>query len=153
MRSATESETALDIYTQRGRECAYGNLRMIARVVGSIYEHALRPVDLRAGQLALMWAILAKEPVEMSRLGTVTHTDKTTLSRTVEKLRKAGLVSVRVGSDGRRKLLSLSPLGRERFAAAMPYWEAAQQRAAEFVPLAEIRALARKVRKAAERAR
>ena len=41
------------------------------------------PVRLRASQLALMWAILALEPVELGRLGTVTFTDQTTLSRTV----------------------------------------------------------------------
>src|SRR5262245_32987886 len=81
-RSSTEADAAVRAYAQRGRECAYGNLRLMARVVGSVYEDALRPVDLHAGQLSLLWAILATEPVELGRLAGVTHTDPTTLSRT-----------------------------------------------------------------------
>jgi len=139
-RTRPARDAIVDGYAQRGRECAYGNLRMMARVAGTVYEDALRPIDLRAGQLSLMWAIVATEPVEMVRLGAVTLTDPTTLSRTVEKLRKAGLVSVR--RDGRRKLLALSAVGRERFAAAMPYWEEAQRRVDALLPIVQIRSLA-----------
>lgn len=149
-RSAYEV-TALDGYAQRGRECAYGNLRLIARVVGTVYEDALRPAQLRPGQLSLMWAIAATEPVEIGRLASITLTDQTTLSRTVEKLRKARLVSVRPGIDARRKVLRLSPLGRRRFAAAMPYWEEAQRRVARLLSVREMRALAVTVRDAARR--
>ena len=142
----TLEDAALVAYAQRGRECVYGNLRMIARVVGGVYEDALRPANVRAGQLSLMWAILATEPVEMGRLGAITLTDQTTLSRTVEKLRKARLVTVRGGIDGRTKVLRLSRLGRERFAAALPYWEEAQERVSRLVSVSEMRALAGRVR-------
>jgi DNA-binding MarR family transcriptional regulator len=141
-------DAALAGYAGRGPECAYGNLRMVARAVGAIYEDALKPVDLRAGQLSLMWAILATEPVEMSRLGRVTLTDPTTLSRTVAKLRKAGWVSVRADRDGRKKVLTLSAAGRARFAAAMPRWEEAQRSVARLVSVTGMRALARRVHKA-----
>ena len=134
-------------YAPRGGECAYANLKLVARVLNTLYDDALRPVDLRAGQLALMWAILALEPVEYGRLSVATLTDQTTLSRTVAKLRKARLVRVQTGRDGRVKLLTLTPAGRKRFEAAMPLWEDAQRRAAEFVPLSEARTLARRVRK------
>lgn len=149
-RSTTRISATLDRYAQRGRDCAYGNVRMIARSVGSLYDETLRPVDLRAGQLALLWAILATEPVEMVRLGALTLTDPTTLSRTVANLRRTGLVNVRRGNDGRTKLLSLSAHGRERFAAAMPYWEEAQRRVARFLPVLDMRALARRVHKVAQ---
>jgi DNA-binding MarR family transcriptional regulator len=123
---------------------------MLTRIVGTVYEDALRPVDLHPAQLSLLWAILATEPVEMHRLGSVTATDPTTLSRTVEKLRKARLASVRPGRDGRKKEVRLTALGRQRFAAAMPLWETAQQRIAQWVALADIRALANEVRAAAD---
>jgi len=136
-------------YATRGLECAYGNLRLVARVAGDVYEEALRPVDLHPGQLALMWAIVATEPVEMGALSDVTLTDPTTLSRTVEKLRKARLVHVRQGRDARRKEVRLTARGRARFAAAMPHWEDAQRRIAALLPVAHVRALARQVRRAA----
>ena len=137
-------------YARRGSECAYANLRMLARVAGTVYDEALRPVDLRAGQLALMWAILAAGPVEIGRLGAITVTDQTTLSRTIAKLKKARLVSLRAGEDRRVKFVALTPTGRQRFQAAMPYWEDAQRRAGELFPLDAVRTLAKRVRRAAQ---
>jgi DNA-binding MarR family transcriptional regulator len=145
---ATTDATVRD-YASRGRDCAYGNLRLMTRVIGSLYDEALREVGLHAAQLQLLWAIVAVEPVELGELSSVTHTDPTTISRTVEKLRKARLVDVRAGADARRKEVRVTALGRERFAAAMPRWEAAQQKAAALLPIAEIRNLARQVRRAA----
>jgi len=142
----------LDTYAARGGECAYGNLKMIARVVSAVYEDALRPVDLRAPQLSLMWAILATEPVSLSRLGRVSLTDQTTLSRTVENLRRAGFVTVSAGTDGRRKMVALSAEGRARFARAMPHWENAQRRIERYLAVPEMTALAGRVRKSARAA-
>jgi DNA-binding MarR family transcriptional regulator len=57
-------------------------------------------------------------------------------------------VQVRPGRDRRVKVISLSETGRQRFAAAMPYWEEAQKRANALFSLAEVGAhLARAVRK------
>ncbi|MGH8714438.1 MAG: MarR family winged helix-turn-helix transcriptional regulator [Casimicrobiaceae bacterium] len=137
------------VYVARGTECAYANMKLVSRVLGTVYDEMLRPVDLRASQLALMWAIAALEPVELGRLGRVTMTDQTTLSRTVEKLRAARLVSVRHGVDRRVRVLRLTARGRRRFAEAMPLWEVAQQRASELLPLEQVRSLARRVRRAA----
>ena len=136
-------------YIARGGECAYFGVKLVSRVLGTLYDDALRPVGLRASQLTLLWAVAALEPVDLGRLSRVTLTDQTTLSRTVEKLRSARLVSVRQGDDRRVRILRLTAAGRRRFAAAMPYWERAQQRAGELMPLGRIRALARRVRRAA----
>ncbi len=148
-RSRIPATDPAEAYVGRGSECAYANMKLLSRVLGTVYDDALRPVDLRASQLALMWAIAAMEPVELGRLGRVTLTDQTTLSRTVEKLRAARLVSVRRGDDRRVRVLRLTALGRQRFADAMPLWEVAQQRARELLPLDQVRSLARRVRRAA----
>ena len=136
-------------YAPRGNECAFNNLKVLSRVLSSVYDEELRPVGLRASQLALMWAILAAEPVELGHLGVATFTDQTTLSRTIATLKRAGLVSLRTGTDRRVRMVALTAAGRERFAAAMPLWEAAQRRAGEWIPLDTLRSLARKVRKGA----
>ena len=135
-------------YVHRGRrECAFSQLKLVGRVVNAIYDRALEPVGLRASQLALMWAIVAMEPVDMTSLGEVTYTDQTTLSRTVQTLRRMRLVSTRPAGDRRVKLLALSASGKARFAAAMPYWEQAQREAARLVPLETVNALGKQVRR------
>ena len=133
-------------YVTRNSECAYNNLKVMTRVVSAVYDEELRPVGLRASQLALLWAIRAMEPVEFGRLGATTFTDQTTLSRTVALLKKAGLVSVRVGADRRVRVISLTPAGLGRFAAAMPLWERAQARAGEWLSLDDLRGVASRQR-------
>jgi len=140
-------------YVHRGhRECAFAQLKLMGRIANTIYDRALEPVGLRASQLALMWAIVAMEPVDMSSLGATTFTDQTTLSRTVRTLKRLRLVSVRPGADRRVKLLSLSPAGKARFAAAMPYWESAQREAGKLMPLDVVSALGKQVRRAVAQA-
>jgi DNA-binding MarR family transcriptional regulator len=136
-------------YAGRGPECAFANIRLLARVVTHFYDEALKPVDLRASQLALMWAIVACEPVELGKLGDITHTDQTTLSRTVDKLRQAGLVAVDTGDDRRVRLLRLTTKGRRQFARAMPFWDAAQRDVSRRLSLAGLQDLARQARRLA----
>ena len=149
LRAQRAHDDLLADYTRRGSECAFANLKMLARVANNVYDDALRPVDLRAGQLALMWAILAAGPVEIGRLGRITITDQTTLSRTIAKLKQARLVQVKPGEDRRVKVVSLTETGRRRFEAAMPYWEEAQRRASELFSLDAVRSIARGARRQA----
>jgi len=142
----------LAAYAARGPDCAFANVRVLGRVVGAFYDEMLKPAELRASQLALLWAIRAMEPVEFGRLGATTFTDQTTLSRTVALLKRAGLVSVRVGDDRRVRVISTTAKGLARFAVAMPLWERAQARADALLSLDELRTVARKVRKAARAA-
>jgi DNA-binding MarR family transcriptional regulator len=120
---------------------------MLGRVVGAFYDEMLRPADVRAAQLALLWAIVAREPVDQKELGRITETDQTTLSRTVEHLRTAGLVIVEPGTDRRTRSIRLSPRGRAAFMRALPFWEEAQRRLAESVSLDELARLARAARR------
>jgi DNA-binding MarR family transcriptional regulator len=133
----------LAAYAARGPDCAFANVRVLGRVVGAFYDEMLRPADVRASQLALLWAILACEPVDQKSLERVTQTDQTTLSRTVENLRADGLVTVTPGADRRVRMIRLSARGRRVFLRAIPYWEAAQREAAQWLPLQEVRKLAR----------
>jgi DNA-binding MarR family transcriptional regulator len=133
-------------YASRGRECAFANTRLLGRVVTAFYDDALEPAGVRASQLALLWAIVACEPVEMGRLGEVTATDQTTLSRTVAKLRRAGLVAMDTAEDRRVRLLRLTPRGRRTFARAMPCWEAAQRAVDRWLPLSTLNTLAKQAR-------
>ena len=152
--SAARADAArISAFVPRGPECAFANVRMLGRVVGAFYDEMLRPADLRAAQLALLWAILAREPVDQKALGRITQTDQTTLSRTVENLRAAGLVVVDTGADRRTRLIRASAQGRRAFARAMPYWNEAQRALGGVVSIDDLARLARAARRfARERA-
>ena len=146
------ADTIADVvahFAPLGRQCAFANARVMGRVLTGFYDEALKAVDLRASQLALMWAIVACEPIEMSRLVEVTATDQTTLSRTVDKLRQSGLVDVETGEDRRVRFLRLSAHGRRQFARAMPCWETAQREIDRWLSVAKLEELGRQARRLA----
>jgi len=144
--ASTPDAATLEAYARRGRECAFANVRMLGRIICAYYDEALRPADVRASQLALLWAILASEPVDHKTLGRLTRTDQTTLSRTVDHLRDAGLVRIEAGEDRRVRVLRLSPRGRRVFLRAMPYWEEAQRAVAEALSLTKLAAMSKAAR-------
>jgi DNA-binding MarR family transcriptional regulator len=145
--TAQDAAARIDAFVPRGPECAFANVRMLGRVVGAFYDEMLRPADLRAAQLALLWAIVAREPVDQKVLGRITETDQTTLSRTVENLRAAGLVVVDPGADRRTRIIRLSPKGRAAFARALPFWNEAQRQLAGVVSVDDLTRLARAARR------
>ena len=134
-------------FIPRGPECAFANVRMLGRVVGAFYDEMLRPAGLRAAQLALLWAIAAREPVDQKALGRITETDQTTLSRTVEGLRREGFVTVAAGVDRRTRVVRLTPRGRRAFARALPYWNEAQRVLGGTVAIDDLARLARAARR------
>jgi DNA-binding MarR family transcriptional regulator len=146
-RSADGEAARVAAFVPRGPECAFANVRMLGRIVGAFYDDMLKPAGLRASQLALMWAIAAREPVDQKALGRITETDQTTLSRTVEGLRVDGFVLVDPGEDRRTRIIRLSPRGRRAFARALPHWNEAQRVLAAAVSLDDLARLARAARR------
>jgi DNA-binding MarR family transcriptional regulator len=145
-RTAARAGPAAD-YRRRGRECAFANLKLMSRAIGSLYDEVLVPSGLRASELALLWAIVALEPAPMSALADATLTDASTLSRTISRLCDEGLCRIAHGADRRARIVATTALGRRRFRHAMPHWERAQALARDLVPVAEIERLARHVRR------
>ena len=86
----------------------------------------LRPSGLRATQLAVLWAVLALEPVTARRLATVIVSDETTLSRNLKVLAVDGLIQLVPGEDRRSRLVTLTRAGRRALERALPLWEQAQ---------------------------
>jgi DNA-binding MarR family transcriptional regulator len=66
--------------------------------------------------------------VAQGELGELLAIDTTTLTRTLEPLRKSGWVRVRAGDDRRERRWSLTAAGDRQRAEAAPHWEAAQAR-------------------------
>jgi len=108
--------------------CACHRIRVAARAVTRAYDDALRPVGLRATQLALLAAIEAEGALSITALAGLVGMDRTTLSRNLAPLERDGLVAL--GAEGwrRARTLDLTPKGRSRLEEAVPLWEGAQRR-------------------------
>ena len=107
-------------------ECLCGNVRMAARALTAVYDEFLAPSGLTANQLAVLWCVVAREPVAMREVAEVLVMDKTTVSRNLAGLLDLGFIVCRPGPDARVKLVSCTARGRKAFLAAVPLWKRAQ---------------------------
>jgi DNA-binding MarR family transcriptional regulator len=106
--------------------CTCEALRRLTRRMTAVYDGHLGEVGLTVGQYALLVNIGA-ETLPLSRLARRTATDRTTLTRTLAPLIKAGWVVVVVpGEDARTRLVTLTEAGRRKATTAHAVWRCAQ---------------------------
>ncbi len=103
-------------------------MRAAARKIGSLYDEALAPFDINVAQYSLLRKIQRLQPVSLTRLGHDADLDRSTVSRNVRVLEKAGLAATAKGElDQREAMVSLTPFGAQTLDEALPAWEASQQ--------------------------
>ncbi|KAF0865347.1 MarR family winged helix-turn-helix transcriptional regulator [Pseudomonas sp. LD120] len=109
-------------------QCLCTNLRRAARGVSRHYDGALDGFGINVAQYSLLNNLLRLDQPSISSLAEAMGLDRSTLGRNVRVLEAAGLVRLLEGSDQRNRLVQLTEAGHERLVAALPAWEAAQQR-------------------------
>ena len=108
--------------------CACHKVRMAARTLTRAYDDSLRPTGLRATQVAVLAAIAAEGAMSIAALAETIGMDRTTLTRNLRPLARAGLVAI--GDEGfrRSRTLSLTRRGTAKLQAALPHWQRAQEK-------------------------
>jgi DNA-binding MarR family transcriptional regulator len=101
-------------------------VRQAARNLTSIYDHALDPINLRVTQFSILYKLESRGKIRISELADILVMDRTTLTRNVRPLERAGLLAYRQGDDRREHWLTLTPAGRAKFKTALTYWARAQ---------------------------
>ena len=94
-----------------------------ARALARRFDEAFRPLGLTNGQFSLMMALNRPEPPTMGSLATLLAMDRTTLTAALKPLERRGLVEIRPKpQDRRRRVMTLTPSGRDLLAKAVPVW-------------------------------
>jgi len=107
--------------------CACQKVRMAARAVTRAYDDALRPVGLRATQLAVLVAIAVEGALSITALAKFMIMDRSTLTRNLRPLEQDGLVAVGLEGWRRSRTLEVTKKGRSKLAEALPLWKQAQE--------------------------
>jgi DNA-binding MarR family transcriptional regulator len=107
--------------------CACHKARTAARAVTRAYDEALRPVGLRATQLAVLVAVAMDDAISINALAQFMGMDRTTLTRNLRPLEKEGLVTLGIEGWRRSRALTITKKGRSRLREALPLWSRAQQ--------------------------
>lgn len=107
-------------------DCACLNFRKASRVVTQIYDGALESAGIRATQFSLLVAVHLASRATISRIAADLGMDRTTLTRNLKPLSRAGLLMVARGGDRRTREVALTGEGRATLAKALPLWQKAQ---------------------------
>ena len=108
--------------------CYCASIRQVARVVSQIYEEAIKPADLEQTHFTVLGLLYSRTGLISGEIGKALAMDPSTITRTLRLMEQLGLVSWKPGLDRREKRWTMTALGEQRLAAAMPLWEAAQAR-------------------------
>ena len=102
-------------------------IRQAARYVSQIYDRHLANVGLTITQFSLLGRLKRTGPMTMKQMSDVMRMQRTTLVRTIQPLRRNGLVSSEaLGAQGRALSIAITAAGEERFKAGREHWYAAQ---------------------------
>ena len=109
-------------------ECICTHLRRAARGVSRHYDEALEGFGINVAQFSLLRHLRRLDQPSISTLAEAMGLDRSTLGRNLRVLEGDGLVTLVEGEDMRNRIVLLTEAGAERLKAALPAWEAAQQR-------------------------
>lgn len=108
--------------------CASLNFRRTARAITRLYDLAFQGTKIRSTQFTILIAVAKAQPVSMSTLGSILVIDSTTLTRSLGKLQKQGLLAVSKRAERRQRFVSLTEAGVTALEESLPGWRAAQER-------------------------
>ena len=111
-------------------ECIAYRVRLLNRVITNIYDRALKPLGLKVNQANILIMLSIADNASSADIARVLLMDKSTVSRTVNRMRKNGWISVVGHGDGPSQVISVTPQGRKLMAAAHAQWKKAQKQAA-----------------------
>ncbi|MES2148894.1 MAG: MarR family winged helix-turn-helix transcriptional regulator [Pseudomonadota bacterium] len=107
--------------------CNVFALRQATRFVSQLYERHLSPAGMTSSQFTLFSVLHQLPGVTMSKLAELLVMDRTSLVRAIQPLARDGYLANAPAAPGsRQQALSLTAAGRQKYLAALPLWEAAQ---------------------------
>jgi DNA-binding MarR family transcriptional regulator len=117
-----------DVSHEIAGTCIAVRVRMLNRTITGLFDTALRPAGLSTAQLNLLVAIAGHGPLRAAVLGRTLMLEKSSLSRDLRPLRRAGWIED--AGPGRGRELRITPAGQDKIREVYPRWQQAQAQAA-----------------------
>ncbi len=137
------------------RDCPAIRVRQASRALTRVYDDALRPLGLQMSQFAVLIAIASfgEKGASISAIAAALVMDRTTLTRNLRPLERAGFVRVtRAQGDARSRLVLLTHRGERTLEQAYPLWESALGRVRRVLGARTIKLLNAQLGSVSERA-
>lgn len=112
-------------------ECLSVRLRLLNRLVSSIFDNALKPYGIKATQFSVLSAVASMESASSRQLSRLLHMDVSTFSRTLAVMKKNHWLRSHPSGEGKIQTISLTREGKDVLMAAFPVWLEAQEKTIE----------------------
>ncbi|MEL7329193.1 MAG: MarR family winged helix-turn-helix transcriptional regulator [Cyanobacteria bacterium J06634_6] len=116
-------ETAQEIARQMSQQCVARRLRQVNRTITRLYDEALRPHGLTVNQLNILAVVISEKKIRPGQLGQILGMEKSTVSRTVDRMVRKDWLKVTAGEDSRTQLLTVTAKGRKLLLSVTPIWD------------------------------
>jgi len=108
------------------QDCCF-NLRKVTRAVTQFYDRHLESADIRSTQFTLLLTLTSASGKTLTEMAEGLVMDRTTLTRNLKPIEKAGFITTVKLSDRRTKGYVLTEKGRQAIEKGIPLWKKAQQ--------------------------
>lgn len=108
--------------------CSCSAVRQAARHLTRLYDGVLAPTGLGLNQYSILAKVDRHGEPSVQQLAALLVMDRSTLGHLLRPLDRRGLLTVRPStSDGRRRVVALTPEGSALLALAKPLWKSAEE--------------------------
>jgi DNA-binding MarR family transcriptional regulator len=114
-------------------ECIAYRVRLLNRAITNIYDRALQPLGIKVNQANVLTMLTLTDRATSADIARVLWMEKSTVSRTVDRMKKNGWISVAGDGDGPSQVVTVTPEGRKMMATAHAQWKKAQKQASELL--------------------
>jgi len=114
-------------------ECLGYRVRLLNRVITNIYDRAMQPLGLKANQANILTMLSYIGHASSADISRVLVMEKSTVSRTVNRMKKNGWINVDGNGNGPSQAITVTAEGRKRMASAHEQWKKAQKQATELL--------------------
>ena len=114
-------------------ECLGYRVRLLNRVITNIYDRAMQPLGLKANQANILTMLSCVGRASAADISKVLVMEKSTVSRTVDRMKKNGWINVEGHGDGPSQTITVTDQGRALMAATHEQWKKAQQQATKLL--------------------
>ena len=122
----------MDIETKKRLEltnCLCASMRQSSRNMSQIYNKHLKASGekINANQVSILVTISQVDDGSINKISNLLNMERTTLTRNLNVLKKAGWVKSNNGLDGRFTYINLTAKGNKVLSKIFPHWRKAQE--------------------------
>ena len=115
------------------QKCIANRVRLLNRAVSTLYDEALRPHGLRITQMSILVVASVLGEATPRDFARILCLEKSTVSRTLDRLRARGWIDVRPGADARSTSVRITAKGAAKLRAVSSAWRRIQRKAQEIL--------------------